>query len=68
MSCLSLQLWQNTKICTAAAETRNPVEKEQTVVSKKEEKQEAAGGWDIGDWKEEEDSQGMLHVFFNLEQ
>jgi hypothetical protein len=44
------------------------VEKEQTVVSKKEEKQEAAGGWDIGDWKEEEDSQGMLHVFFNLEQ
>ncbi len=35
------------------------MEKEQTVVSKKEEKQDA-GGWDIGDWKDEEDSQGSI--------
>jgi hypothetical protein len=34
------------------------VEKEQTDVSRKEEKQEVAGGWDIGDWKDEEESQG----------
>jgi hypothetical protein len=46
------------KICAAAVETRSPAEKEQTVMSRKEEKQEVAGGWDIGDWKDEEDSQG----------
>ncbi len=46
------------KFCAAAVETRNLAEKEQTVVSRKEEKQEVAGGWDIGDWKDEEESQG----------
>jgi hypothetical protein len=42
-------------------EARIPLEKEQTVMSRKEEKQEVAGGWDIGDWKDEEDNQGTRY-------